>query len=414
MQAKLTKTGVEGIAPPEKGERLVWDTELTGFGLRVTAKGKRSYIAQQRVNGKTRRVTLGQHGVYTAEEARKKARKALGNMTEGEDPAVAKARQKVLSVTLVDATEGYLRDRDLKPRTVVDVRRQLDGAFASWKDRPLVELSREKVARRFRELSASAPSQANQQFRILRSILNYARAAYRLPGDEPIIAENPVNVLSETRAWNRQRTRNSYVPLDRIGEWWAAVQAERADPALTPAGRTAADLVAFLALTGLRKGEAAALRWIDVDLADNSLRLEDTKNGEAVTLPLSEGAVRVLEQRPDGVYVFAGARGDGTRPDMRPALSRLAARTGVSVTPHDLRRTFRAIGGALDIELWKCKALMNHKQRQDVTLGSYTDLEDVRYLRPEADAIAQYLDRQAAAAVAENVLPLNRRAVEAS
>jgi integrase len=410
MKAKLTKTAVEAIAPPENGERLVWDTELTGFGLRVTANGKRSYIAQQRVNGKTRRVTIAKHGVYTAEEARKRARTKLGNMTEGEDPAEVKARQKVLATTLADAVEGYLRDRDLKERTIADVRRQLNGAFAQWKDRPLVELTREKVARRFRELSESAPSQANQQFRILRSILNYARAAYRLPGDEPIFAENPVNVLSETRAWNRQRTRNNYVPLDRIGEWWGAVQAERADPALTSAGRTGADLVAFLTLTGLRKGEAAALRWANVDLADKSLRLEDTKNGEPVTLPLSEAAVRVLAGRPDGVYLFAGSGGDGTRPDMRPALARLEARTGIRVTPHDLRRTFRAIGGALDVELWKCKALMNHKQRQDVTLGSYTDLEDVRYLRPEADAIAQYLDHQATAAEAENVLPLNHGA----
>lgn len=405
MNAKLTKTAVEAIAPPEKGERLVWDTELVGFGLRVTAKGKRSYIAQRRVNGKTRRVTISQHGLYTAEEARKKVRTALGNMTEGEDPAVTKARRKVMATTLRDATEGYLRDRDLKPRTVADVRRQLNGAFLSWKDRPLVEITREEVARRFRELSASAPSQANQQFRILRSILNYARAAYRLPGDWPIFAENPVNVLSEARAWNRQRSRNSYVPLDRIGEWWAAVHADRADPALTPAGRTAADLVAFLALTGLRKGEATSLRWEDVDLVDKSLRLEDTKNGEAVTLPLSEAATEVLDGRTGGTYVFAGKGGDGTLPDPRPLLDRIAARTEISVTPHDLRRTFRAIGGALNIEFWKCKALMNHKQRQDVTLGSYTDLEDIRYLRPEVESIAQHLDQQAAVAAAENVAP---------
>lgn len=408
MNAKLTKTAVEAIAAPDKGERLVWDTELTGFGVRITASGKRSYIAQRRVNGKTRRVTLGPHGVYTAEEARKKARTALGSMVEGEDPAVVKARRKALAVTLADAADGYLRDRDLKPRSVADTRRHLDGAFADWKDRPIAELTRDKVLRRFRERSAKAPAQANQQFRTLRAILNHAKAAYRLPDGESILPENPADVLKETRAWNPQRSRNSYVPLHRLGEWWVAVQALRADRSLTPAGRTAADLVAFLTLTGLRKGEATGLQWSDVDLQDGSLRLTDTKNGEAVTLPLSDAAIMLLSQRPGGHKVFAGSRGDGSTPDMRPALCTVAEATGISVTPHDLRRTFRAIGGAIGAELWQCKALMNHKQRQDVTLASYTDLEDVRYLRPQAEAIAQYLDQQAAAAASDNVVLLQR------
>ncbi|HKJ74262.1 MAG TPA: tyrosine-type recombinase/integrase, partial [Alphaproteobacteria bacterium] len=320
-------------------------------------------------------------------------------------------------VTLADVLEGYLRDRQLKSRSAADVRGHVDRTFAKWKDRPVVEISRDKVARRFRELSTTAPIQANQAFRCLRALLNYARARYRTPDDAPILAENPVQVLSDMRAWNRQRARNTYVPLDKIGKWWAAVQDRRADPSLTAVGRTGGDLVAFLALTGLRKGEATGLRWSDIDLDDASLRLEDTKNGETIRLPLSSPAVTLLSARDTdakGEFVFPGRGGDGRIHDARPTLDKIAEATGIAVTPHDLRRTFRAVAGAVGIELWKAKALMNHKQRADVTLGHYTDLEDVRYLRPEAEKIADHLEEQAAIARAANVTTLERERAEAA
>jgi hypothetical protein len=78
----LTKTAVEGASPPAAGKdkAFYWDRgpgSVTGFGICVTSSGERTYVAQSRVNGKSRRVTIGKHGVWTVETARKKAQEIL-------------------------------------------------------------------------------------------------------------------------------------------------------------------------------------------------------------------------------------------------------------------------------------------------------------------------------------------------
>ena len=82
----------------------------------------------------------------------------------------------------------------------------------------------------------------------------------------------------------------------------------------------------------------------------------------------------------------------------------MAGKVGVSVTPHDLRRTFRAIAGECNIELWRTKLLMNHKLSGDVTINSYTETSDLRYLSTEVNQIADWITEQAKVAAAENVV----------
>ncbi len=413
---RLTKTAVEGAELPATGNAFLWDDSLPGFGLRVTAKGVRSYIVQARVAGKSRRVTLGRHGVLTVDQARKRAKAELGRMSEGTDPTEVKRRAKaaqkrdeIMAVTLRDVMHAYLVDRrSLKARSRADIEYHVTQSFKAWADQPAVAITRDMVTRRFREMSDRSPAQANQAMRNLRALLNYARAQYRTPDDKPVIPENPVDVLSEAKVWNKSRARNNYVPIAKVGHWWAHVGALRADPSLTPASRTAADLVAFLALTGLRVGEARALRWDQVDIDDASMKLGDTKNRSDVTLPLSDAALAVLAGRGDGEYVFPSRSGKGHVKDARATLEKLAGATGITVTAHDLRRTFRAVAGKCNIELWRTKALMNHRQNHDVTLANYTDLEDVRYLRPEANAIGNWIEEQGRIAQADNVVPFQR------
>ena len=76
---KLTKRCVDA-ATPRTSDHFLWDDELPGFGLRVFSSGKRSYLVQYRADGRTRRVTIGLHGVWTPEEARREARVLLGRI----------------------------------------------------------------------------------------------------------------------------------------------------------------------------------------------------------------------------------------------------------------------------------------------------------------------------------------------
>lgn len=398
---KITNATVRNLAPPETGYQLEWDSELRGFGVRVTAAGAKSYVAQAKVNGKTRRVTLGRHGVITADQARRDAKTELGRMAGGTDPSDEKRREKALSVSLEEVAESYLANRrtreglPLKERTKADIRYHLKSTFQAWRNQPIANITREKVQRRYAEHCRRSVAQANQSMRVLRALIEYAMSTYRTPEGEKIISDNPVDVLRESSMLRSVKPKSRQVPLERLGEWWSAVQAMRSDPALTTASRSAADLVAFLALTGLRIGEARAIQWDQVNLEEPSLVLTDTKNRTNVTLPLSDLAAEIIRLRPRGSdYVFPARTGSGHLKDCRGQLQLIGEQTGIEVTAHDLRRTFRAVAAACNVELWRTKALMNHKQNSDVTLANYTDLSDVRYLQPDANLIGDYFEAQ--------------------
>jgi integrase len=402
---KLTKKIVESLPLPESGQKLVWDSELKGFGLRLTPGG-RAYIVQARVKGDTRRASLGKHGVITLEDARKKAQIELSKMLEGKDPAKEKRRTKAYGKTLRDITELYLKDRrDLKESSRADIRKHLDKSFASWADRPAVEITRDTVARRFTELSERSPAQANQAFRILRAILNYARAKYR-PDDKPMIVENPVSILSDMKVWNRVRPRSGRIPTDKIGKAWNVLQALREAPEQTTISRSLADAVCFLVLTGARWNEAAQLTWDRVNLEEGWWYLPDPKNRNPVKFPLSQLARENLEARPRvNQYVFPARSKGGCISDARGVMEKVSQAAGIHLTAHDLRRTFRAIAGECQIELWKAKLLMNHRLNQDVTIGHYTETNDLRYLAPEIDKIAAWIEHQGMVAGSDKVVP---------
>jgi len=414
---RINATNLKGAEIPSTGYRILWDDRLKGFGARVTAKGSISFIAEGRVNGRTRRITIGALGKLTPDQARIEAKKIIGQIATGTDPNAEKAEQRAAAVTLGEVADSYKANRrtsaglPLKPSTLQDIDKHLKGTFKDWQRKPVADIGRELVRRRYLEAAKRSTAQANQAMRILSALINYAREQYRRPDGSPLLLDNPVRVLRSSSILRAVPKRKNHIPLDQVGKWWSAVEARRADPGLTTIAKSSIDLLALLALTGLRFGEAAALRWDAVDLDGRALRLDDPKNRQAVTLPLSEAAHSILDARPgrEG-WIFPSRSGEGHIGEVRGALAHLKDATGVEITAHDLRRTFRAVAGALGIELWRCKALMNHKQGHDVTLGHYTDLSDVRNLKPEADRIGAYFEERARIAEADNVVKLERRA----
>lgn len=393
---KLTKNFVDALDLPEAGQVFVWDDDLKGFGIRLTPTTK-SYIVQRRVDGKTRRVTIGQHGPWKPAQARDAARGKLFSMSKGIDPSIEKKRKKALSVSLEAISEAYIKDRKkLKSSTVAEIRKHINGIFSDWKDKPAGSITREMALQRFREATERSPAQANQAFRILRALLNYAAAAYR-EGEKTILSSNPVQAISDSKLWNQIDARKSRIPTDKIGHVWNLIRTTRAVPA-TAGARTAADIVAFLLLTGARWSEAATLTWDRVNVSDGWWFLPDTttKNKNPVTFPLSKQALEIIESRPhENDFVFNTHSKTGHIQDARGMLRNVTKITGCRIRPHDLRRTFRAVAGECGIELYKTKLLMNHKLNQDVTIHSYTETSDLRYLSAEVQKIADWITEQA-------------------
>jgi hypothetical protein len=91
QRAKLTKRAVDAVTPPPTGDIEVWDTELKGFCLRVTAAGSKSYALKYRLGSAQRWLTIGKHGSpWTPDQAREAAKAALSKVADGIDPATVK------------------------------------------------------------------------------------------------------------------------------------------------------------------------------------------------------------------------------------------------------------------------------------------------------------------------------------
>ena len=406
---KLTKSKVEGLPIPEQGQGLHWDDELRGFGVRVTPSGARSYVVQGRVAGKTRRVTLGAHGRLTCDEARKKARVVLVSMDDGIDPQQERRAQLVRSVTLLDVSTDYCKNRrtkkggPLKARTIADIERHVNTTFSDWASKPIADITTEMCRDRFTTISDRSKAQANQAFQILRALINFSI-------DEENPRFNPVVTLSKKRLWNRIKPKETRIPNEKVGAAWNMLMARRGDAGILPSSQSGTDIAAFLLITGARWSEAAELTWDRVDLEKQTWHLPDPKNHNPVTLPLASPLIAMLEARPrikGNNYVFQARSKVGHLTSADSAMDEISTVAGKHIAPHDLRRTYIAIGIQKKIEMWKLKLLTNHISEGDVTLDHYTEKNDLTYLRGEAEQIAAWIIEQAAIAAADNVVQLN-------
>ena len=105
---KLTKRIIDASKPRAK-DFFVWDNDLPGFGIRVFASGKKSYLVQYRVKGRSRRYTIGLHGPFTPEKARIEAMGLLAAIAKGEDPAEEKAVGH-RDITVAELCDLYLKE----------------------------------------------------------------------------------------------------------------------------------------------------------------------------------------------------------------------------------------------------------------------------------------------------------------
>ena len=409
---KLTKHFIEKqIELPNKGQLFFWDAELKGFGVRVTAGGI-SFVCQSRVNGRTRRVKIGKYGAFTIKTARDQAKIYLADMSKGVDPNLEKQKKRVEAITLEELVQDYIKDTKLKPRSIQDINWHLNSSFSHWKRKPIIAFKRAQIKALFQKKSETSPAQANQAFRVLRALFNYAIKEYR-PDECPIITDNPVNVLSGM--WHDIKPKNRRVPLKQLGEAWNYLQELKESPVIPMAGKSIIDAVCFTILTGGRWGEVSTLKWKHVSLTDETWKIIDPKNHNPVTFPLSTQALAILENRPQyNEFVFCSDLSKtGHVGDARPTTNKLSEKIQTPVSAHDLRRTFRSIAAECNIELWRTKMLMNHKMKNDVTLSAYTEKEDLEYLRPDIEKIGKYVEEQSKISAAGNVVPLDRGRKEA-
>lgn len=218
---RLTRRVVDDIPFSASGQIFYRDTLLSGFGLRVGSRSK-VYFAEGQVNRATRRVTIGRADLFAPEVARKKALAVLGEMAEGRNPNEEKRKETAELVTLATAFERFFEARNkLSSHTVSNYGRTAKLYLKAWRKKPVNQITRQMVLVKHQEIARThGEVTANNAMRHLRSVYNFIAAT------EDEFPPNPVQILSQARAWYRERRRQSVVTAMDLPAWWKAAMAD--------------------------------------------------------------------------------------------------------------------------------------------------------------------------------------------
>ncbi|MDG2335787.1 MAG: site-specific integrase [Myxococcota bacterium] len=355
---KLTSTVV--LKAQAKGQNsIVWDTEVSGFGLRMSASGHKSYLVRYALASGTRRqLSLGPASVLHVAEARKRARAVLVEALDGADPLDERRKQRrEAGVSVADIGERFLREhveRKRKPSTAAGYKRQLAADFPEWlRQRPIGELDR-KDAQRFHAERVETPVAANRNLKLLSAICTHAERLELRPQNA-----NPCRFVE----LYPERARERFLSIEELGAFgWALSEIAAQDPGKA----SAVAAIEFVLLTGCRRNEALDLRWTDIDLARRLAFLRDDKTSRTSAtrkvLRLDAPVLELLAGLPqESVWVFPSKmRGKPLR-DPRKVLHAACDRAGIErFRLHDLRHTFASMAIGRGVALPVVGKLLGH------------------------------------------------------
>jgi hypothetical protein len=270
---KLTKANVARLAlPPGKLDAIFFDEDMPGFGVRLRAGGKCTWIAQYRVGAKQRRVTLGDVRKLDADQARTTARNRLAQVTLGGDPQADKVTARAhAAVTLRAVADTFLavKKTSLRPKTFGESERYLLKYWRPLHGLPVNKIERATVAALIAEITVEhGPIAATRARAALSTLLAWA-VREGLTKDNAVIGTNrPAE----------PRSRDRVLTSAELGEIWKACRGD-------DYGR----IIQLLMLTGQRRDEVGAMTWSEIDIDRVTWRIpgERTKNKRPHTIALT-------------------------------------------------------------------------------------------------------------------------------
>jgi|HubBroStandDraft_4_1064222.scaffolds.fasta_scaffold10689_1 integrase len=357
MRDKITKRAVDALKPgPDGAETMLWDTEVKGFGCRVQRGGSKSYIVHYRVGSgrgaPLRKLTIGKHGApWTPETARKEARRLLGMIEGGADPAADKIARKE-APTVADLAERFLAEHaeaKRKASTATEYRRLLDRIILpALGKRKVIDITRHDIGKLHHGLR-DAPYQANRVLAVLSKMFNLAEQWGLRPD-----GSNPCRHVEKFGERKRERML-SPAELARLGD---ALSTHNGSPYAVAA-------VKLLMFTGARLGEVLGLRWDWIDFDRGEARLPDSKSG-AKTLHLPPPALAVLAELPrqDGnLHVIVGHKTGAAMVNLEKPWRAMRASAALDdVRLHDLRHAFASVAASSGMGLPIIGKMLGHTQ----------------------------------------------------
>lgn len=352
---KITDKAVRGLAldPPAKGNKITYDGDVKGFGVRVTAAGAIAFILNYRrkVDGLERRYTIGSFPDWSVGAAREKAKELKRHIDNGGDPVGEHAADRA-APTVADLCARFDDEHIAKqrPHTQTEyrgiIRNHVSPKLGKLK---VAAVEFEHIERLHAEITKGAPVLANRAIAVLAKMFTLAiKWKYR--------TDNPCKGVER----NREHHRTRYLKPDELARLTKAL-AE--DP-----NQQAADVFRLLLLTGARKGEALSATWDQFDIGGGTWTKPHsaTKQAQEHQIPLSAPArellARLRERSGGSRWVFPGRKGQ-PRNDTKYAWARIcmaACITGLRI--HDLRHSYASFLVGAGFSLPVIGGLLGHTQ----------------------------------------------------
>jgi integrase len=409
---KLTQANVAKLRlPAGKSDAIFFDDDMPGFGLRLRAGGRRTWIIQYRVGSQTRRLTLGTVEKLSAAKARDEAKNRLARVALGGDPQQEKhdARAEA-GQTVGKLVENYLARRhyELGKEPLRQSSYEATALYLNKHCKPLHtklagKVDRSDIAKRLDEIEAKVSSVTASRVRVALSTMFAWAVGQGIVTNNPVIGTNkPPEPEARDRVLSEAELRDVWAALQRDGY---------------------GDIVRLLMHTGQRRDEIGALRWSEIDFDRETITIPAarTKNKREHVVPLSDAARDILEARHrivgrdlvfgEGQGGFSGWSKSKERLDARLLEARRKA-LGKEAQPmpdwrlHDIRRSVATHMAEIGIQPHIIEAVLNHVSGHKAGVAGVYNR--ATYLTEKTAALTRWADHLLAVVMgnASNVVPL--------
>ena len=363
-KSTLTDVKLRNLKPDGRARIEIWDSQLPGFGVRVSQTGTKSFILLYRMFGRPRRMTLGRYPQLSLAEARVAAREAMNAVANDVDPQAdtkikvkpgepAPSKTETRSKHRLDKViaEFVIKhcQRNNRASTAHETARVLNAHLTSqWPARDIRKIEKSDIHGLLDDLvEAGKPSAANHALAAIRKFFNWCVERGYIDTSPCLGIKSPTKAVSRSRVLNDQE-------LAKI--WQASFEV----------GAPFGSIVRLLLTTGQRRSEVGSLRWenIDMDEALWTLPAEHNKSGRIHSVPLTKIALAELKSvsKSSEIFVFPSLRSP-TRcfSGFSKCKIRLDALSGVTDwTLHDLRRTVATGLASMKVPPYIVEKLLNH------------------------------------------------------
>jgi integrase len=353
---RITQSVIRGLKPPAAGNVIVWDSDIAGFGARITSGGTVAFVLNYTLNGRERRYTIGKYPDWSPSAARAEAIKIRGDVSRGEDPLADREGRR-------DApTVGELCDRYMEQHaephkrasSVAGDRMAIDLVIKpGLGNRKVLEIAYTDIDQLHQSLRET-PYRANRILALLSKMFSLAiKWQHRL--------DNPCRGVQRFQEQRRER----YLKPEELQR---LLQTLAAHP-----NQHSANAVRLLLMTGSRRGEVLSATWDQFDLERGSWTKPSThtKQKRQHHIPLSAPALALLsgmkaqrEREGDlSEFLFPSPAGDSPQRELKRFWHTVCRRAGLeSVRVHDLRHSFASYLASSGASLHLIGEMLGHTQ----------------------------------------------------